>query len=179
MTPLLFIVKFWKTISLIFGFTVKFFLGVLLLFYQIASLTTLERQLSLSFHFPSSSLKNFYLFQGQLLSKFQKSFEIEMTFFSYLLHCLVAKKVRENRKEKKIFFIQIFNIIADVDVLMWNFLIPRMEIRESGKGNPRKCWSFSLQEHFGNFDNWVGQGLPIIIGLGLGQKQLVKWVLIG
>ena len=55
---------------------------------------------------------------------------------------LVAKKVRENRKEKKIFFIWIFNIIADVDVLMWNFLFPRMETRESRKRNPRKCWGF-------------------------------------
>ena len=50
--------------------------------------------------------------------------------------------MRENRKEKKIFFTWIFNIIADVDVLMLNFLIPRMETRESRKGNPRKCWSF-------------------------------------
>ena len=41
--PWLFTMKFWKTTSLIFGFTVKFFLGVLLLFYQIASLTTPER----------------------------------------------------------------------------------------------------------------------------------------
>ena len=56
-----------------------------------------------------------------------------MTFFLYLLHYLVAKKVRENRKEKKNFFIFIFNIIADVDLFMWNFLIPRMETRESGK----------------------------------------------
>ena len=55
---------------------------------------------------------------------------------------MVAKKVSENRKEKKIFFIWIFNIIADVDVLMWNFLIPRIETRESGKRNPRKCWDF-------------------------------------
>ena len=50
--------------------------------------------------------------------------------------------MRENRKEKKIFFTWIFNIIADVDVLMLNFLIPRMETRESGKGNPRKCLGF-------------------------------------
>ena len=55
---------------------------------------------------------------------------------------MVAKKVRENRKEKKIFFTWIFNIITDVDVLMLNFLIPRMETRESGKGNPRKYWGF-------------------------------------
>ena len=52
--------------------------------------------------------------------------------------------MRENRKEKKIFFIWIFNIIAYVDVLMWNFLIPRMETRESGKGNLRKCRGFHL-----------------------------------
>ena len=50
--------------------------------------------------------------------------------------------MRENRKEKKIFFIWIFSIIAYVDVLMWNFLIPRIETRDSGKGNPRKCWDF-------------------------------------
>ena len=50
--------------------------------------------------------------------------------------------MRENRKEKKIFFTWIFNIIVDVDVLMLNFLIPKMETRESGKGNPRKCWGF-------------------------------------
>ena len=42
-------------------------------------------------------------------------------------------------KKIKYFFIWIFNIIADVDVLIWNFLIPRMETRESGKGNPKKC----------------------------------------
>ena len=60
--------------------------------------------------------------------------------------CLVAKKVSENRKEKKIFFIWIFNIIADMDVLMWNFLIPRMETRESGKRNPRKCWDFHFND---------------------------------
>ena len=35
---------------------------------------------SLSFHFPSLSLKNFYLFQGQLLLKFLESFELEMAF---------------------------------------------------------------------------------------------------
>ena len=50
--------------------------------------------------------------------------------------------MRENRKEKKKIFIWIFNIIADVGVLMWNFLISRMETKESGKGNTRKCWSF-------------------------------------
>ena len=51
--------------------------------------------------------------------------------------------MRENRKKRYIyFFIWIFNIIADVDVLMWNFSIQRMETRESGKGNLRKCWGF-------------------------------------
>ena len=55
--------------------------------------------------------------------------------------------MRENRKEKEIFFfIWIFNIIADVDVLMLNFLIPRMEIRESGKENPRACWGFHFND---------------------------------
>ena len=55
----------------------------------------------------------------------------------YFLQGLVAKKVRENRKKK----FWIFNIIADMDVFvfMWNFLIPKMETRESGIENPRKC----------------------------------------
>ena len=57
---------------------------------------------------------------------------------------LVAKKVRENRKEKKIFFIWIFNIIADVDVLVWNFLILIMETRESGKRESKKVLGFLL-----------------------------------
>ena len=30
----------------------------------------------------------------------------------------------------------------------------------------RVLWSFTLSGHFGNFDNWVGWSLPIIIGLG-------------
>ena len=54
--------------------------------------------------------------------------------------------MRENRKEKKIDFIWIFNIIANVNVLMWNFLIPRLETRESGKGKPRKCWGFHFND---------------------------------
>ena len=29
-----------------------------------------------------------------------------------------------------------------MNMLMWNFLIPRMETKESGKGNPRKYWGF-------------------------------------
>ena len=52
--------------------------------------------------------------------------------------------MREIEKKRKYFFVWIFNIIADVDVLMWNFLIPRMENRESGKENPRKCLSFQF-----------------------------------
>ena len=67
---------------------------------------------------------------------YQNAIKVKILILSW--HCLVVKKVRENRKEKKIFFTWIFNIITDVDVLMLNFLIPRMETRESGKGNPRK-----------------------------------------
>ena len=92
--------------------------------------------------------KSFFFFPG----KFWAWNDISL----YLLDCLVAKKVRENRKEKKIFFyLDFFYIIADVDVLMWIFLIPRMETRESGKGNPRKCWGF----HF--------NGILVILIIGL------------
>ena len=98
--------------------------------------------LSLSLHFPSLSLKNFYLFQGQLLLKFQESFEFEMTFLCICCTVWLPRKWEKIEKKRKYFFIWIFNIIADVDVLMWNFLIPRTETRESRKGNPRKCWDF-------------------------------------
>ena len=75
-----------------------------------------------------------------MLSKFQEIFELERTFLS-ICCCLVAKKVRENRKKK---FIWIFNIIANVDVLMWNFSIPRMKIRESEKGIQESVQIFTL-----------------------------------
>ena len=54
---------------------------------------------------------------------------------------------------------------------MWNFLIPRMETRESGKGNPRKCWGLHLNgiliiliigqlgELGFTHNNWVGLDL--------------------
>ena len=87
---------------------------------------------SLSFHFPSLSLKNFYLFQGQLLLKFLESFELEMTFLCICCTIWLPRKWEKIEKKRKYFFIWIFNIIADVDVLMWNFLIPRME----------KCYGF-------------------------------------
>ena len=49
--------------------------------------------------------------------------------------CQESEKIE---KKRNFFFIWIFIIIADVDVLMWNVLISRLETRESGKGNPRK-----------------------------------------
>ena len=54
----------------------------------------------------------------------------------------MPRKLEKIESKRKYFFIWIFNIIVDVDVLMWNFLIQKMEIREGGKGNPRKYWGF-------------------------------------
>ena len=91
--------------------------------------------------------EEFLFVQGQLLSKFQENFELEMTFFC--ICCIVwlpRKWEKIEKKRKYFFFIWIFNIIADVDVFMWNFLIPRMETRESGKGNPSKCWGFHFND---------------------------------
>ena len=72
-----------------------------------------------------------------------KSFELEMTFLCICCTVWLPRKwVKIKKKKENIFFIWNFNIIAYVDMLMWNFLIPRMKTRESGKENPRKCWGF-------------------------------------
>ena len=64
--------------------------------------------------------------------KFLESFELEMTFLCICCTVWLPRKWEKIEKKRKYFFIWIFNIIADVDVLMWNFLIPRME----------KCYGF-------------------------------------
>ena len=86
--------------------------------------------------------EEFLFVQGHLLSKFQESFELEKTFLCICCTVWLPRKLEKIDKKRKYFFIWIFNIIADVDVIMLNFLIPRIETRESGKGNPRKCWGF-------------------------------------
>ncbi|KAK7820591.1 zinc finger ccch domain-containing protein 14, partial [Quercus suber] len=96
--------------------------------------------LLLSSSYPTEAIvkKSFFI----VFSFFWASFELEMIFFCIFYTVWFARKLEKIEKKRKYFFIWIFNIIAYVDVLMWNFVIPRMEFRESGKGNPRKCWGF-------------------------------------
>ena len=97
--------------------------------------------------------------------------ELEMTFLCICCIVWLPRKWEKIEKKRKYFFIWIFNIIANVDVLMWNFLILRMETRESGKGNLRKCWGFhfngilviliigQLGELRFTHNNWIGLDL--------------------
>ena len=64
----------------------------------------LSLSLSLS-HFPSLSLKNFYLFQGQLLLKFQESFEHEMTILHICCTVWLPRKWEKIEKKRNFFFI--------------------------------------------------------------------------
>ena len=67
---------------------------------------------------------------------------------------------------------------------MWNFLIPRIETRESGKVNTRKCWDFhfndilviliigQLGELRFTHNNWIGFDLKKKKNLNLGNSRM-------
>ena len=100
--------------------------------------------ISFSSLYPTKAIvkKSFFF----VFSFYRESFELEMTFLCICWTVWLARKWEKIEKKRKYFFIWIFNIIANVNMLMWNFLIPRMETRESGKGKPRKCWGFHFND---------------------------------
>ena len=73
---------------------------------------------------PNSGIAG-YVFNLSTLSKFQESFELEMTFICICCTVWLPRKWEKVEKKRKYFFIWIFNIIADVDVLMLNFFYPK------------------------------------------------------